>query len=146
MISILQRVTEARVVVADEIVGQIGPGMLALVAVTREDDVRDVAWTADKLVHLRIFRSAGKHFDQDVTQINGGVLLVSNFTVIAETKKGRRPSLDAAADQAKAQQLFDELAAAVRAAGLTVATGRFGADMQITLTNDGPATFVINSR
>lgn len=146
MISIVQRVTQAHVVVAGEIVGQIGQGILALVSVTRDDDARDVAWTADKLVHLRIFRNEGKHFDQDVMQIDGGILLVSNFTVAAETKKGRRPSLDAAADPAKGQQLFDDLVAAVRATGVMVATGRFGADMQITLTNDGPATFIVNSR
>lgn len=146
MIAIIQRVTQAQVVVAGEIVERIEQGMLALVSVTREDEARDIAWMADKLVHLRIFRNEGKHFDQDVSQIGGGILLVSNFTVAAETKKGRRPSLDAAAEPVKGQLLFDEVVAAVRATGVTVATGRFGADMQITLTNDGPATFIVNSR
>lgn len=145
MICIVQRVTAARVEVDGQIVGRIEHGMVALVAVTRDDEARDVTWTAEKLLGLRIFRNADKHFDLDVKQIGGGMLLVSNFTVAAETRKGRRPSLDAAAEPERAQKLFDVLVNAIRASGIVVATGEFGANMQITLTNDGPATFIVDS-
>lgn len=149
MKAIVQRVLEARVVVDGQIVGAIGPGMLVLAAVEHDDTDADIHWTAQKLLTLRIFRNADKHFDLDVTQSGGGILLVSNFTVAAETKKGRRPSLDNAAFPEKGRQLFDQLVAEIKklAAPTTpVATGQFGADMKITLTNDGPVTFRVESR
>jgi D-aminoacyl-tRNA deacylase len=146
MISILQRVTEAKVVVANQIVGQIGHGLLALVAVHREDTADDIAWTANKLASLRIFRNGDKHFDMDIREIHGSILLVSNFTVAGATRKGRRPSFDAAAPPEIGRKLFDDLVAAVQAAGIPVATGEFGADMQVSLVNDGPVTFIVNSR
>ena len=146
MIAVLQRVTEAQVVVAGEVVGRIGPGLLALVAVHATDAGADVAWTAAKLVSLRIFRNADKHFDVDVRQAGGSVLLVSNFTVAAATRHGRRPSFDAAAPPEKGRELFDALVAAVREQGVPVQTGVFGADMAVSLVNDGPATFIIDSR
>ncbi|MGA2500124.1 MAG: D-aminoacyl-tRNA deacylase, partial [Tepidisphaeraceae bacterium] len=95
---------------------------------------------------LRIFRNGDKHFDIDVKEAGAGVLLVSNFTVSAATKRGRRPSFDAAAAGDKGRQFFNDVVAAVRAAGLVVATGEFGADMLVTLANDGPATFIVDSR
>jgi D-tyrosyl-tRNA(Tyr) deacylase len=146
MIAVIQRVTEARVVVAGETVGQIGSGMLALVAVHADDTAEDVQWMAGKLTALRIFRNGDKHFDQDIRQINGGILLVSNFTVAAQTRKGRRPSLDAAASPELGAKLFDELVRAVQATEIPTATGRFGADMKVSLTNDGPVTFIVNSK
>jgi D-tyrosyl-tRNA(Tyr) deacylase len=146
MIAVLQRVTSARVEVDGQTVGAIGPGLLALVAVHATDTPADVAWTAAKLAALRIFRNADKHFDLDVKQAGGAVLLVSNFTVAAATRQGRRPSFDAAAPPEKGRQLFDQLAEAVRAQGLQVETGVFGADMAVTLTNDGPVTVLIDSR
>jgi D-tyrosyl-tRNA(Tyr) deacylase len=145
LVTIVQRVTEAEVTVAGEIVGRIGPGLLALVAITGDDKSQDVEWMASKLVSLRIFRNGEKHFDRDVREIGGSILLVSNFTVSADARKGRRPSFDRAAQPAAAQTLFDSLVAAVAANGVTVATGRFGADMLISLTNDGPATFVLEN-
>src|SRR5437762_3224527 len=103
MIAVVQRVLEARVTVEDQIVGAIGTGMLVLASVVRDDNSADMEWMAAKLVGLRIFRSedGGKHFERDVTQISGGMLLVSNFTVAAQTRKGRRPSLDGAAEPAR---------------------------------------------
>lgn len=106
MITIVQRVSEARVVVAGEVVGQIGPGLLALAAVVRGDLEKDVEWTAAKLAVLRVFRSDGKHFDKDVKETGGSILLVSNFTVAASTRQGRRPSLDRAAEPAVAETMF----------------------------------------
>jgi D-aminoacyl-tRNA deacylase len=147
MITIVQRVIEARVVVEGEIVGAIGPGLLALTAVVKTDTAKDIEWTAAKLAAFRIFRSddGQKHFDKDVREVGGSILLVSNFTVSASTRQGRRPSLDRAADPASAQQLFAQLIDAVRAQQVPVETGKFAADMKVTLTNDGPATFILDS-
>ena len=146
MIAVLQRVTAAKVEVEGEAVGAIGAGLLALVAVHATDTETDVAWTAAKLAGLRIFRNGDKHFDLDVKQAGGAVLLVSNFTVAAATRHGRRPSFDAAAPPEHGRALFDALVEAVRAQGLTVETGVFGADMSVSLTNDGPVTVLIDSR
>jgi D-tyrosyl-tRNA(Tyr) deacylase len=145
MITIVQRVTEAKVAVEGEVVGAIGPGLLALAAVVREDSDREIEWTAAKLAALRIFRSDGKHFDRDVREIGGSILLVSNFTVAATTRQGRRPSLDRAAEPARAEAIFARLIEATRAHGVPVETGRFAADMKISLINDGPATFILDS-
>jgi D-tyrosyl-tRNA(Tyr) deacylase len=146
VIAVVQRVTEASVTVAGEVVGRIGGGLVVLVAVDNLDEPADVAWTAGKLTGLRVFRNGDKHFDVDVRAAGGSVLLVSNFTVAAETRKGRRPSFDAAAGPEKGRALFDALVEAVRASGVAVETGRFGADMSVALVNDGPATFIIDSR
>ena len=147
MIAIVQRVLEASVTVDGEVVGRIGPGMVALVAVHETDTPKDVAWTANKLIGLRIFRNpeGDKHFDLDVKQVNGSMLLVSNFTVAAQTRQGRRPSFDAAAGGEKGRELFDALVDTLRVAGVTVETGRFGASMKVALVNDGPATFIVDT-
>jgi D-tyrosyl-tRNA(Tyr) deacylase len=148
MIAVVQRVLDARVVVEGRTVGQIAHGLVVLAAVEKDDTPADVEWTAKKLVDLRIFRSEDgeKHFDRDVTQVGGGILLVSNFTVAGETKKGRRPSLEAAAEPKRGRELFSLLVDAVKALNVTLATGEFGADMKVTLTNDGPVTFLVKSR
>jgi len=148
MIAVVQRVTEARVKVGEAIVGEIGAGILALVSVVREDEPKDVAWMAAKLTSLRIFRdSTGeKHFDRSVLDVAGSVLLASNFTVAADTTRGRRPSFDPAAAPEVGRVVFEQLVNAVRATGVTVATGEFGGDMRVSLVNDGPATFIVNSR
>lgn len=145
MIAIIQRVTQAHVAVNDRIVGQIERGLVALVAVTRTDTAAEAEWMAAKLAGFRVFRAEGKHFEADITHIGGGMLLVSNFTVAAKTRRGRRPSLDAAAEPAKAQQIFEHLVSAVRMLNIPVATGEFGADMRVSLVNDGPATFIVDS-
>src|SRR3954463_15768402 len=107
MICVVQRVLEARVDVAGETVGAIGAGLLVLASVVTDDTPADAEWIAQKLVGLRIFRNGDKHFDQDVTQIGGSILLVSNFTVAADTRNGRRPSLIAAAKPERGEQLFN---------------------------------------
>lgn len=146
MICVVQRVLEAKVVVANETVGAIGPGMLVLAAVEHDDTAADIDWTANKLAALRIFSNGDKYFDLDVKQIGGSILLVSNFTVAAETRRGRRPSLDNAAPPEKGRALFDQLVTAVKSLDIPVATGQFGADMQVSLTNDGPVTFLVKSK
>ena len=143
MIAVVQRVTEAAVTVEGETVGKIGPGLLVLAAVHRTDTPADIAWTANKLAGLRIFRNGDKYFDADVRQVGGSMLLVSNFTVAAATREGRRPSFIAAAETERGRELFDELVAAVRALGVPVETGRFGADMLVSLVNDGPVTLLL---
>jgi D-tyrosyl-tRNA(Tyr) deacylase len=147
MIAVVQRVTCASVTVDDRVVGSIGAGLLVLAAVKKGDGDDQVNWLADKLVHLRIFRSedGSRHFDRDVTQIGGSILLVSNFTVAAETRKGRRPSLDSAADPDTGRVVFEQLVQAVKAAGAPVATGEFRASMLVSLDNDGPATFILQT-
>ena len=146
MIAIVQRVTEARVLVNGDTVGEIGHGMLALVAAVQEDAQSDVTWMANKLASLRIFRNPDKHFDRDIREVLGAILLVSNFTVAAQTKRGRRPSFDQAAPGDSGRSLLDQLQRALLDLGVPVATGVFGADMQVQIVNDGPATFIVNSR
>ena len=145
MIAILQRVLRASVTVDEKLIGEIGPGLLALVAITASDGPVQIAWMARKIVGLRIFRNGDKHFDLDVQQAGGSVLLVGNFTVAAATRHGRRPSFDAAADPAAGRLAFDALVEAVRATGIPVATGQFGADMKVELVNDGPVTVIVDS-
>ena len=146
MISVIQRVQRASVTVGEETVGEIETGMLVLVAVHATDEESDITWTARKLVSLRIFPHHGQNFDRDVTEIGGSILLVSNFTVAAETAKGRRPSLGSAAAPEVGRVKFDQLLAAVRGSGVKTETGRFGANMQVALVNDGPVTIVLDSR
>ena len=146
MIAVVQRVNVASVEVEGETVGRIGPGLAALVAVHREDTAEDVAWTAAKLLALRLFQAGDKDFDVSVGEAGGSVLLVSNFTVAARTQKGRRPSFDEAADAATGLPLFEELVKQVAASGVPVATGRCGAHMHVSLVNDGPVTVIVDSR
>jgi len=146
MICVIQRVSEASVAVGGQIVARIQQGMVVLAAVHATDQEHDVAWTAKKLAGLRMFANGERNFDRDVSEIGGSILLVSNFTVAADARKGRRPSLDSAADPSVGREKFDQLTAAVRALGVNVETGQFGADMQVALVNDGPVTFLLDSR
>jgi D-tyrosyl-tRNA(Tyr) deacylase len=146
MICVLQRVSRAEVRVEERIVGQIGLGILALVAIHQSDVPEDVAWMARKIAGLRMFPREDRNFDLDVKEAGGSILLVSNFTVAADARSGRRPSLAAAAEPAAGKILFDELIAAVRDTGVDVQIGQFGAHMEIALTNDGPVTFLLDSR
>ncbi len=145
MICVVQRVLKASVTVDGKVVGGIGPGMVVLAAVEKDDTQADIDWTAQKLVGLRMFRNGEKHFDLDVKQAGGAILLISNFTVAASTRYGRRPSLDGAASPEDGRNLFEELLRAVAAAGVAVQTGQFGADMKVELVNDGPVTFLVDS-
>jgi D-tyrosyl-tRNA(Tyr) deacylase len=149
MIAVVQRVTEARVVVDEKVVGEIGQGLLVLAAVESDDTAEQLQWMANKLVGLRIFRSPSepqKHFDLDVQQVSGAILLVSNFTIAAETRKGRRPSLGGALAPDAAAGMFERFVEMVRATGVRVETGIFGASMKVSLVNDGPATFIVDTR
>lgn len=145
MIAVVQRVTSAHVSVDEKAIGKIDKGLVVLVAVTRSDGESDVNWMARKLVGLRIFRNGDKHFDSSIEQIDGSLLVISNFTVAAATRHGRRPGFDAAADPQAGKKWFDELIVALRTTGVRVETGQFGADMQVELVNDGPVTVLLDS-
>ncbi|MFX4286848.1 D-aminoacyl-tRNA deacylase [Janibacter sp. G349] len=139
MRTVLQRVASARVLVDDEVVGEIGPGLLALVGVTHDDGPDEVATTVRKIAELRIMAD-----ETSVADSGGGVLVVSQFTLHADVRKGRRPSWNAAAPGPVAEPLVDAVAEGLRERGVEVATGRFGADMQIDLRADGPVTIVVD--
>jgi D-tyrosyl-tRNA(Tyr) deacylase len=138
---VLQRVTSARVVVADEVVGEITrPGLLVLVGVTHEDTAADAVRLADKAWTLRILTD-----ERSCAQLGAPLLVVSQFTLYADTRKGRRPSWSAAAPRPVSEPLVQAFVDALRGLGAEVATGVFGADMAVTLTNDGPVTLILDS-
>jgi len=143
MRALVQRVLSASVTVDGEEVGAIGPGLCALVGVTHADGAAEVAKLADKLWHLRVFPDAEGRMDLPVAAVGGEVLVVSQFTLYGDTRRGRRPSWVDAAPPEQAEPLIDALVAALRDRGATVATGRFRADMAVALVNDGPVTLLL---
>ena len=145
MRAVIQRVSEAAVDVDGETVSRIGRGLVALIGVSAHDGDRQADWIADKLLGLRIFENAEGKFDASVVDVGGGVLVVSQFTLYADTRKGRRPSFSGAAPAAVAEPLYEHVVAAIAARGVPVAAGRFGAHMAVSLVNDGPVTIVLDS-
>lgn len=145
MKAVVQRVTSASVSVAGAPIAEIARGLLVLVGVARGDTEADAAALARKLFALRIFPGRTP-MDLALSDVGGACLLVSQFTLAADLGKGNRPSFEPAEAPARAAALCEALSAAIAAAGISVATGRFGADMQVSLTNDGPVTFVLETR
>jgi D-tyrosyl-tRNA(Tyr) deacylase len=141
MIGLLQRVSNASVAVDDETIGRIGRGLLVLVAVHRDDEPRDIVRLADRILGYRVFPDAEGRMNLSVRDIGGDLLLVPQFTLTADTSKGTRASFTQGAAPEKASDYFARLVATCRQALETVETGRFGADMQVSLVNDGPVTF-----
>jgi D-aminoacyl-tRNA deacylase len=142
VITLVQRVSRAEVRVGDELVAQIGPGLLLLVGVERGDSEQDADATARKVAALRIF--VGKHpMDLSVKDVAGACLVVSQFTLAGSLRKGNRPGFEAAEEPERARVLYQRVAEKLAAEGLTVATGQFAAHMQVSLVNDGPVTFVL---
>jgi len=141
VIALIQRVTEARVAVAGETIGAIGPGLLALIGVERGDTGAQAERLAERLLGYRVFADAEQRMNRSVRDVHGALLLVPQFTLAANTDQGTRASFASAAPPAEGQALFERLVECARASGLEVATGSFGADMQVSLTNDGPVTF-----
>jgi D-tyrosyl-tRNA(Tyr) deacylase len=134
------------VTVGAEVVGEIGRGLLVLLGVTHDDTPKRACWLADKVVGLRIFADAEDKMNLGVADVNGGVLVVSQFTLYGDCSKGRRPSFIGAANPDLAVPLYEAFINAVKAQGVLVATGRFGAMMDVELVNDGPVTLIIDSR
>ena len=145
MIGLLQRVSEARVEVAGETVGAIGRGLLVLVAVQPQDTEARADRLLERILGYRVFPDAEGRMNRSLRDLGGGLLLVSQFTLAADTRKGTRASFTRAAPPELGERLYDYLVQRARMAHPVLATGRFGADMQVSLTNDGPVTFWLES-
>jgi D-tyrosyl-tRNA(Tyr) deacylase len=145
LIAVVQRVSEARVEADGRQVGEIGAGLCVLLGVAREDDAAAAVRLAGRVARLRIFENDEGKFDRSVLDAAGSVLVVSNFTLLADTAKGNRPSLSGAAEPAQAELLYESFCVALRELGLPVETGTFGARMRVALVNDGPVTIVLDA-
>src|SRR5262245_56635985 len=143
MRAVVQRVSSARVVVAGETVGRIDRDLLVLLGIHKNDTAADIPWLADRIAGLRIFNDADGKMNIGLPDANGSVLVVSQFTLHADCQKGRRPSFIDAAPPEIAESLYAQFVNALRALGVPVETGRFGADMQVELFNDGPVTLIV---
>ena len=146
MRAVVQRVTEARVEVAGEAVGEIGAGLLVLLGVARDDERTDADYLAEKIVNLRVFNDNEGKMNRSLLETGGAMLVVSQFTLYGDVRRGRRPSYSDAAEPEKAKQLYEYFVERVRSLGVKVETGIFQAMMNVSLTNDGPVTTLLDSR
>jgi D-tyrosyl-tRNA(Tyr) deacylase len=146
MRAVIQRVSQASVTVDGEVIGAIGRGLLVLLGVGHDDTDDDARQLADKLVELRIFEDAAGKMNESLAGQGGAMLVVSQFTLYGDCRKGRRPSFVAAAPPELAERLYETFVAAVAVKGITVATGRFRAHMEVMLVNDGPVTLVVDTK
>jgi D-aminoacyl-tRNA deacylase len=137
--------TEAKVDVGDEAIGQIGPGLLVYLGVGKDDGDKDAEFMADKLVNLRIFSDEAGKMNRSVVDIGGEILLISNFTLQGDCRRGRRPGFDAAGPPEMAEPLYAKVVTLIRQQGVGVGTGSFGAHMHVSSINDGPVTFLLDS-
>ena len=142
----VQRVSEAQVSVAGEVQGQIGPGLMVLLGVAADDTPEDARQLADKIVGLRIFDDADGKMNLALAEVQGSLLVVSQFTLLGDCRKGRRPSYTDAAPPELAEALYEQFVAAAKELGAPVATGKFRTHMQVSLVNDGPVTLLLDSR
>ena len=145
MRTVVQRVTQASVEVDSAVVGRIGPGLLVLLGVATPDTTSDAEYLADKILNLRIFADEGGKMNRSLVDTGGSMLVVSQFTLYGDTRKGRRPSFDAAAPPDQARSLYEYFVAAARRGGAHVETGVFQAMMAVSLVNDGPVTLLLES-
>jgi|ERR1035438_5130407 D-tyrosyl-tRNA(Tyr) deacylase len=145
MRAVIQRVSRARVTVGDEITGEIGLGLLILLGVGTEDTRPDAEYLAEKTVGLRIFDDSSGKMNLSVAEVNGAVLVVSQFTLYGDARRGKRPSFDAAAPPQQARELYEYFVERVRACGLRCETGRFQETMHVELVNEGPVTILLDS-
>lgn len=146
MRAVVQRVTSARVTVAERVTGEIGQGLLVLLGVEQGDGPTDLQYIASKVRDLRIFADDDGKMNRSVLEVQGGVLVVSQFTLSGDARNGRRPSFASAAPPQIARALYEEVVRELTASGLQVATGEFQALMQVSLVNDGPVTILLDSR
>ena len=146
MRAVIQRVKKSSVKAGNEIVGQIGKGLLVLLGVARDDAAKDADYLANKIINLRIFEDPDGKMNRSLLETGGELLVVSQFTLLADCRKGRRPSFIEAAEPQKATDLYETFVDRVREKGVKVQTGRFRAMMEVALINDGPVTLIIESR
>lgn len=146
MRAVVQRVRKAAVEIGGETVGEIGAGLLVLLGVRVDDEERDAAFLAGKVANLRIFEDSSGKMNLSLKETGGEALVVSQFTLYGDCRKGRRPSFTDAAEPVKGEALYENFVSCLRGEGLTVSTGRFGAKMVVRLENDGPVTLVVDSR
>ncbi len=146
MKALLQRVTEASVTVEGQVIGKIGHGLVILLGVAADDSEKDADYLVDKITNLRIFSDDESKFNLSAVNVKAEMLVISQFTLLADTQKGRRPSFTHAAPPDKAIPLYEYFTGRLKEAGFTVATGSFGAHMHVSLNNDGPVTIYIDSR
>lgn len=146
MRAVIQRVKESSVSVNNEIIGKIGSGLMVLLGVSETDRVEDADYLAAKIINLRIFEDENHKMNRSLLDIGGEMLVVSQFTLLADCRKGRRPSFVHAAGPNKANELYERFVEQVRQKGANVATGRFRAMMDVSLINDGPVTLIVESR
>ena len=142
----VQRVSRAKVTIAGEVCAEIGKGMLVLLGVAEGDEESDARQLADKIAGLRIFQDSQEKMNLSLRDVDGAMLVVSQFTLLGDCRKGRRPSFDAAAPPEMAEKLYEQFVAHVKALGLPVATGRFREHMQVELANDGPVTLLLDTK
>ncbi len=145
MIGLLQRVTQARVSVAEQMIGEIGAGLLVLIGISKGDDAANGRRLLERILSYRVFDDEQGRMNRSLRDVSGGLLLVPQFTLAADTRHGNRPGFSPAAPPPQAAALYNYVVEQARAAHATVATGRFGADMQVSLVNDGPVTFWLES-
>ena len=145
MRAVIQRVVSARVCVEGQEAGAIGPGLLVLLGIADHDDMRAVTYLANKIIGLRVFDDEEGRFDRSVQDTGGAVLLVSQFTLFGDCRRGRRPSFDTAAKPERAERLYEAVADAIRASGVPVETGVFQTHMAVESVNDGPVTLLVDS-
>jgi len=146
MRAVIQRVKKSSVTVNGEIIGKIGSGLLVLLGVSREDEIKDADYLADKIPNLRIFEDENAKMNRSLLETSGEMLVVSQFTLIGDCRKGRRPSFTKAAGPDKAKQLYEYFVSQVKLKGVKVKTGQFRAVMDVSLINDGPVTLIVESQ
>ena len=142
---VVQRVSSASVIVGERVTGAIDDGLLVLIGITDTDGDEEVEWAADKICNLRIFNDDDGKMNRSLREVDGAVLLVSQFTLYGDARRGRRPSFVHAARGAGAEALYERVVAAIEARAIRCATGEFGASMQVSLVNDGPVTILVDS-
>ena len=145
MRAVIQRVSEARVTVAGSVLGEIGPGLLALLGVAKPDTTADAEFLAEKILNLRVFPDEAGKMNRSLLDVTGALLVISQFTLYGDGRKGRRPSFDDAAPAEQARPLYEHFVEVARRSGVRVETGVFQAHMEVSLVNDGPVTLLVES-
>jgi len=144
--AVVQRVFSARCAVGDETVSEIGKGLLVFLGIGKDDSISDLEYIVEKILHLRIFEDENQKTNLSINDVNGAIMIISQFTLYGDVRKGRRPSFDSAMSPSEAEGLYNEVVDRLKSSGLRIATGRFREMMRISLINDGPMTILLDSK